>query len=564
MKASREIVRSKFRHMFSVSNKRKFAIILAFVLLSFSLSAGLPVQASEDAQDEHAIIPGQNSNSELEIFQNLSSSSVVPTDELDIVHEEEAFDGYNLLVLQRMEEETRYKELYLVIMDMEGNVVAEKRLGANFYLADCPAEWINATAILYGTPEGAVIWDYYRDTTVELDFRGHHEYEYNHVNDTIFTFEYEFVEIEGEEYLFDRIVEYNLTGDVVWALDTTDFVSPTQGCPFNDTFYQRPDITHSNTVFFDEDYNVIYYNARNLNTFYEIDHSNSEILWAVGEYGNFTLYNQSGVEREALFYHAHAVEKIDTNRFIIFDNDYHDQENPLTKQSRILEIAVDEDAETATVVWSWEPSIEYWSRIWGDADRLPNGNSLGVFGTRGHPYSSASARLVEVDEDGNIVWKIDFPQGAGYSYGVYRIERFRFAPSIDYPDTVRFTADDNATIDLKACYNFKPKRDVMGTYEVYLDGNLTSSGSITYDRYWRYRGQIIELGELAPDSYNLTLSISDEAGHNTTKAVDLIISSSINQFVIPVIALACIIGILSLVVAVYKGDYFAGHIDKGS
>ncbi|MGV9170448.1 MAG: hypothetical protein ACOC38_10980 [Promethearchaeia archaeon] len=201
---------------------------------------------SVNTDNQYATSLGRTSDNLGLVFQNLSSKSVIPTDELEIVREDGAFDGYNLLVLQRMDKETSYKELFPVIMDMEGNAIAEKKIGADFYLADRPAEWINATAIMYGTPQGAVICDYYSDTIVEFDLRGYHEYEYNHMNDTIFTFEYESVVIGGEECLFNRIVEYNLSGDVVWSLDTRDFVSPTQGCPFNDTFYQKPDITHSN------------------------------------------------------------------------------------------------------------------------------------------------------------------------------------------------------------------------------------------------------------------------------------------------------------------------------
>ncbi|MBS3795864.1 MAG: aryl-sulfate sulfotransferase [Candidatus Thorarchaeota archaeon] len=559
MNAPHGMESSKSYHMFTQLKKHNFTILVV-LLVSVSLSVGGSYQYSACVKDEYTISPRNESNNGSEIFPNFASNSVVPTDELEIIHEDGAFNGYNLLVLQRMDEETRYKELFLIIMDMEGYTIAEKEIGANFYLADCPAEWINATAIMYGTPQGSVIWDYYRDTTVRFDFRGHHEYEYNHVNDTIFTFEYESVAIGGEEYLFDKIVEYNLSGDVVWSLDTQDFVSPTQGCPFNDTFYQKPDITHSNTIFYDEEYDVIYYNARNLNTFYKINHSSSEILWGLGEYGNFTLYDKKGMERESLFYHAHAVEKIDTNRFILFDNDYHNQEDLLTKQSRMLEIEVDEIAETATVVWSWEPTVEYWSRIWGDADRLPNDNRLGVFGTRNHPSSSFSARLVEVNAYGDVVWKMDFPKAGGYSYGVYRIERFRYSPGIDSPSTLRFTEGDNVAIDLKFCYNFKPKRDIAGSYNLYLSGNLVSSDEVTFNRYWRYSSLRVDLPELDKGTYNLTLSISDEADHNTTKDVTLIIMSAATvsplMFAVAVVSAIGIIGIA----AAYKSGYFTDYL----
>jgi hypothetical protein len=504
--------------------KEKWYILLVFILLlgfNGTTAGSNPVDNSKTGSNHLRAFSLKSEKPEIEIGANSSSSSVIPIDSIEMEHHEGAFDGYNLFVLQRMDELTRQYELFLIIMDMAGNTITERKIGVNFFLADCSAEWINATTIMYGTPEGVVIWNYYSNKTNELPFRGHHEYEYNHENDTIFTFEYETVEIGGKEYLFDRIVEYNLTGDVVWSLHTNDFISPEQACPLNDTFYGKPDITHSNTIFFDEEEDVFYYNPRNVNTFYKINHTNSEVIWGIGEYGNFTLFNQSGIESESLFFHAHAVEKIDDHRFILFDNDYHNHIDPLSRKSRILELEIDESVRTANVSWTWSTSIEYWSFIWGDADRLPNGNRLGVFGTRTHPYSSTSARLVEVDRDGNIVWKMDFPKGDGYRYGVYRMERFRFTPIIDAPGSIDIFANQNVTVSWNTSFNFKPKRTLFGEYSLRLNDTIIEDGQIVYDKYWRYRQLVTNLGELEPGNYNLTLSITDGGNHTVTASIDL-------------------------------------------
>ncbi|MBS3795103.1 MAG: aryl-sulfate sulfotransferase [Candidatus Thorarchaeota archaeon] len=518
MKSSTKCRSSRLCRLFA--NKSRYFLLV--LILSLGLNAQLTPRNSIDDSER-----GTNQSDifqtgpEIEIKANSTSNSVLPTDSIELEHHDGAFDGYNLFVLQRMNDSTRQKELFLIIMDMDGYSIAERKIGTNFYLADCPAEWINATTIMYGTPEGVVLWNYYSNKTTELGFRGHHEYEYNHENDTIFTIEYDTVEIGGKEYLYDRIVEYNLTGDVVWSFHTHDFISPQQACPLNDTFYSKPDITHSNTIFFDEEEDVCYYNARNVNTFYKIDHSTSEVIWGLGEYGNFTLLNQRGIELESLFYHPHAVEKVDSHTFILFDNDYHNHRNLLSRQSRILELVVDESSRTASVSWTWSPSIEYWSYIWGDADRLPNENRLGVFGTRTHPYSPVSARLVEVDNAGNIVWKLDFPKGDGYRYGVYRMERFRFTPIIDASKSVDAFANEDITLVWNTSFNFKPKRTLSGEYCVYLNGTIIEDGQILYDKYWRYRELSVNLGELKPGSYNLTLSITDSANHTTTKSIDL-------------------------------------------
>ncbi len=540
------------------ATRRKILLVAIIISICFS---SIDLSANHDLADWNGLFEDRRRSPRTNGIVNTlvsSDSSVIPTDELDIEHSEAAFDGNNLLVVQRKNETTRDKGLFLVIMDMEGNSLKEKKIGGNFVLADCSAEWINTTTILYGTPQGAVLWNYYTDTIKELNFIGHHEYEYNHAADTIFTFKYDIIEIEEEIYLFDRIVEYNLTGDIVWSLHTNDFISHRQWCPYEDIFLEAPDITHSNTLFFDEKDDVFYYNARNVNTFYKINHTNGEVIWAVGEYGNLTLLDKDGIEQQSLFYHPHAVEEVDANRFILFDNDFHDPQNPLIKQSRMLEIQVDEVAETAQEVWSWIPSVGYWSFIWGDADRLPNGNRLGVFGTHSHPGSSYSARLVEVDEAGNIVWKMDFPKGDGYSYGIYRMERFRYAPTIKPPENGSISAGENVTVTWKTCFNFKPKRDVTGNYSFYLNGALVESGEVNYDRYWLYRELDVELGQLDEGKYNLTLSITDGAGHSTTKSIDLTISSMPSgQFILIIITLACVAGVA---VVAYKSDYLTKRL----
>jgi len=509
---------------YSLLAKKKWYVLLVFILLlgfNGRITDSNPVDDSQTGSNHLRASSLGPEKPEIEIKANSSSNSVIPIDSIELEHHDGAFAGYNLFVLQRMDELTRQFELFLVIMDMDGHTIAERKIGINFFLADCSAEWINATTIMYGTPGGVVLWNYYSNKTNELGFRGHHEYEYNHENDTIFTFEYDTVEIGGKEYLFDRVVEYNLTGDVVWSLHTDDFISPAQACPLNDTFYEKPDITHSNTIFFDEEEDVFYYNARNVNTLYKINHTNSEVIWGIGEYGNFTMFNQSGIESESLFFHAHAVEKIDAHRFILFDNDYHNHMNLLSRQSRILELKIDESTRTANVSWTWSPSIEYWSYIWGDADRLPNGNRLGVFGTRTHPYSSASARLVEVDREGNIVWKMDFPKGDGYRYGVYRMERFRFTPIIDAPRSIDLLANQNVTVSWNTSFNFKPKRTLFGEYSLRLNDTIIEDGQIVYDKYWRYRQLVTNLGEIEPGNYNLTLSLTDDANHTVTASINL-------------------------------------------
>ena len=55
------------------------------------------------------------------------------------------------------------------------------------------------------------------------------------------------------------------------------------------------------------------------------------------------MYDIYGDQKDILFYHGHALEIIDDNSFIYFDNDEHNQTNALNRQSRIIEISIDEE-----------------------------------------------------------------------------------------------------------------------------------------------------------------------------------------------------------------------------
>ena len=49
--------------------------------------------------------------------------------------------------------------------------------------------------------------------------------------------------------------------------------------------------------------------------------------------------------------------------------------------SRLVEFVIDEDAQTMEEVWFWDPqnASYYFQDSGGDADRLPNGNTIGIF-----------------------------------------------------------------------------------------------------------------------------------------------------------------------------------------
>ena len=433
---------------------------------------------------------------------------------------------------------------------MNGSILLSRNVGVQGNLDTRAVEFLNSTTILFGTDHGALIWNIYTNTSFLVPCNGHHEYEYNPNKDTIFTFKAYSIDIEGTIYRFDYINEYNLTGHLVWTLDTHSFISHTQWCPMRDLYGDQAGITHSNTIFFDPEEEIFYYNPRNLNTFYKIDHKTGKIIWGLGQYGNFTLYDLEGNQQESLFFHPHAIEQIDDNKFILFDNDYHNYVDPESKESRIVELRIDETTMTAKETWVWSAPLSYYSHAVGDADRLPNGNRLGTFGTTSHPNTTIGPRLVEVNNSGHIVWELNFPNSEEFNYKIHRSERFRWSPILNAPPDLKVLLDDEVVLSWQTWYNCRTKKKMNGSYILYQDGTPIKSGSHLYEKFWRPTNLTFNLGVLEKADYNFTLVITDESGHATSDsiAIQIITPSKINSTEIMI----SISGLLWLTITIQK------------
>jgi outer membrane protein assembly factor BamB len=193
----------------------------------------------------------------------------------------------------------------------------------------------------------------------------------------------------------DRTFTVNQEGEITWEwsavehLDRgTDFwEAHVEGTSRESHNYTGPgqDWTHMNDVDRLENGNFLM-SIRNFDVLVEVDPETDEIVDVIGEPGNHSL-----------MYEQHDPSYLDDHDHVIVS----DSEN-----NRIVEY----DAETMEAVWRYEgPTTSdrlQWPR---DADRLPNGNTLIV--------DSRNFRVIEVDEDGDVVWGHDLsadPQGIVY------------------------------------------------------------------------------------------------------------------------------------------------------
>jgi hypothetical protein len=457
----------------------------------------------------------------IEEKEDFNSSTIIPD---DVYHfeTEEHFNGNNIFVMQRQNNTNpNDRDNVLIITDDNENTLYERNLDSHFNLAGYTVEFINTTTVLLGMGDHVEIFNIAENKSTSLSFEGHHDYEYNPISKTIFTLNsYTKTNWLGLGYVYDRISEYNLMGQLLWTLKSDTFI------PFNhwdgdEWKGLKADITHSNTIFFDPEEEMLYYNTRNTNTFYKINHTSREVIWGLGENGDFQLIDKYGMTRSNLFYHPHAVEKINENTFILFDNDYRNKTNPANQRSRLVEIQIDEDAMIAHEVWSWQAPVEYYSAYWGDADRLPNGNRLGTFGTLGHPHGNFGARLVEVNSRGEIVWEHSYKNSPAYSYGIYRMERFLQTPTISKPSDVIDIENSSITIDWDNWFNYRTKWKINGSYTIFLNDTVVFSASHEFEKFWQSSPISYTFSNLPLGDYNVSILLLNDDGQYTTDSINI-------------------------------------------
>ena len=159
---------------------------------------------------------------------------------------------------------------------------------------------------------------------------------------------------------------------------------------------------------------------RHVSRIESIDRETGAHVWSLGRGGDFVLVDEAGEELPAAlwFYGQHA-PKMRGNRVLVHDNGWG---RPTSRRfSRLVELALSEEAGTATVVWDWTEAGWY-EPIWGDADWLPSGH---VLLTRAHCERcglGGLTQLVEIDPSTDeVVWRLTLTDPAD---GGYRAQRF--------------------------------------------------------------------------------------------------------------------------------------------
>ena len=219
---------------------------------------------------------------------------------------------------------------------------------------------------------------------------------YNPVSDTLLVLE-TFISDEmwdGLQVSYQNIIEYNFTGHIKWIWNATDYLpfdsSVHTSLGFNDTYNGYADWMHANSIVWDTDNNEILLLVRNHDTIYTINKTDSSIIWSAGRLGDFTVFNSNDQEVDTIWWHPYNLEAIGGSKYVLFDNDGRNITNPdslalLDGYSRYLEFKINATKGEVYEKWSFlAPNSVYYSPTdGGDCNRLPDGNTIGVFGNRG-------------------------------------------------------------------------------------------------------------------------------------------------------------------------------------
>lgn len=205
-------------------------------------------------------------------------------------------------------------------------------------------------------------------------------------------------EIEGKTVDGDRIVEFGPGGDqtAIWSVwDTFEFSEASD-------HLAGTTWSHANALDYDEDEDAYSVSLLGLDTIVRVDRASGEAFRIVG--GRLSDFATPGGDTR-LFENQHQFE-IDGDVLRVFDNG-----TPASLDSRAREYVLDESTGTAELVWSYGAAPPLYCYNLGDVFRMEDGHTLVNFGVLG--------QLDEVDEDGEVLWRINLDLGAALGYTTY-------------------------------------------------------------------------------------------------------------------------------------------------
>jgi len=189
------------------------------------------------------------------------------------------------------------------------------------------------------------------------------------------------------------------------------------------------DYVHMNSIAVDYDGHIIV-SSRHFSEVTKVNRQTGETMWRLGGKNNqFEFVN----DEDSISY-QHDVRPVPgkENHYTIFDNG----NLKTTRYSRAVEFLVDTTTMTATKVWEYRHSPDWYAYAMGNVQRLPNGNT--VINWSGNPNPVFS----EVTSDGEVLYELRF----GGGIGCYRSFRFDWSGILKTPYLILENYDDRVSL----------------------------------------------------------------------------------------------------------------------
>ncbi|MCX5644752.1 MAG: aryl-sulfate sulfotransferase [Phycisphaerae bacterium] len=188
-------------------------------------------------------------------------------------------------------------------------------------------------------------------------------------------------------------------------------------------------VSHMNAIDVDEDGHLLV-SSRHLSEVTKINRQTGAVIWRLGgPHSDFSFVNDplNG------FSCQHDIRVVGQRRYTVFDNG-NDHHPPV---SRAVEYQLDPNARTATLVWEYRAVPDRYAYHQGNAQRLPNGNTLINFVLAEYP------KVTEVSRDGEIEFEMDF---INHDALAYRVFRFPWTGLVEKPYLVVESHFDRVTL----------------------------------------------------------------------------------------------------------------------
>ena len=208
----------------------------------------------------------------------------------------------------------------------------------------------------------------------------------------------EWGEVDGVEALGDRIDEISPDGEVktVWSAFEDWSSTPADFDALED---HGGDWTHANALDYDAGRGAYVLSLRNLDTLLVIERASGDVLREIGGSKSDYLFSTTGAR---MFIWQHQFE-LDDDRLRIFDNGTPDEYG-----SRVAEYALDDEAGTATLEWTYQTTPPMYCMALGDVSTLPGDDLLVTWSTAG--------QIDRLDADGSLLWRLNLGFGGALGY----------------------------------------------------------------------------------------------------------------------------------------------------